>query len=255
MAFNPSPASKTRSAVAAAALVTTTSSAFIQNANKHILRTLRAPDNPIAHSESAKTDLVIQSASTGHQNGGGGGSRWLQERTRQLAQQAAPALERGILRNTIIYVNGYTGETSIRELKALIQTNGGQVCLYPSAKTTHIVATNLSGQKSEAFLKSKANKTKVVSPEWVVESSQRGRRLPEGNFRVVESETQPSLLNFVATTESIIAPGTDNPPSEPNAPPQSKSSKKRPPSPPPEDNREVELDEWEMPPCAQRRRS
>ncbi|KAI5480910.1 BRCT domain containing protein [Pseudohyphozyma bogoriensis] len=166
----------------------------IRRANKANLATLQDADNPITHSTAYERHMHIQSCATGHQSGGGGHSSWRVHRNTKLKNQAAEKTG-AVLAGVVAYINGYTGGITNLELIALVQANGGEIRYIPSASCTHIFSTQgLSGSKSHKFFTSKkVSKTKVVTPNWAIQSVASGKRMNEANFQVLHHDIQTSM--------------------------------------------------------------
>lgn len=66
-----------------------------------------------------------------------------------------------------------------------------------NSSTTHVFAPNLSASKAEMLLKrNKKNHAKFVTPDWVIDSAKRGKRVNEANYsgRLL-NEVRLSLLS------------------------------------------------------------
>ena len=79
------------------------------------------------------------------------------------------------------------GALSVQQMIALIQEQAGQVRYMFSSECTHIVSNStLSGKKNDDYLRvnSRKPKAKLVKPEWVVDSVENGKRLPEHPYAI-----------------------------------------------------------------------
>ncbi|QID85687.1 deoxycytidyl transferase [Saccharomyces pastorianus] len=98
-----------------------------------------------------------------------------------------------LFKNCVIYINGYTKPGRL-QLHEMIVLHGGKFLHHLSAKKriTHIVASNLPLKKRIEF----AN-YKVVSPDWITESIEKGRLLPWQNYSLTAQldEQQKKLDN------------------------------------------------------------
>ncbi|KDQ64641.1 hypothetical protein JAAARDRAFT_201949 [Jaapia argillacea MUCL 33604] len=169
---------------------------------KHILNTLTDESNPITHSDIAQRTEHICSAATGHQRGEGRIDRkaYLDDRTKKLATQstAVPSASTPLV-NVRVYINGYLSNTTDIELKRVVALAGGRV-LHTASGATHIVTSQqLSGSKTHKLLTSKSRiKAHVVRPEWIQDSIDAGKRLPEKNYEVLQDKTTNNLLHMFA---------------------------------------------------------
>ncbi|KAG9284146.1 hypothetical protein G9A89_022920 [Geosiphon pyriformis] len=69
---------------------------------------------------------------------------------------------------------------------------------FSTIKCTHVVtAMPLNGSKNHQYLTAKTSRIKIVTPEWVSQSVEAGKRLNEARFRVVQDETQKSVVEFM----------------------------------------------------------
>lgn len=107
-------------------------------------------------------------------------------RQQKLIAQA-PRAETDILRGVVVY---FTGVKSIsqRKLEAVVWRNGGVVDkLWRRQQVTHIIADNLAASKVQKEIDaSPADRSVVVSPKWILQSVERGERLPTWDFRVIK---------------------------------------------------------------------
>lgn len=115
-------------------------------------------------------------------------------RNAKLKAQGAEA-QTGVFRGVRAYINGTTMPLiSNLDLIRLIQENGGDV-KYAFSKTgcTHIICVHgLSSQKTHKELNGRS-RTKVVTPDWVLDSISEGKKLAESRYRILSSETQSSI--------------------------------------------------------------
>ncbi|KAI0053017.1 hypothetical protein FA95DRAFT_1482608 [Auriscalpium vulgare] len=173
---------------------------------RQILNTLSDESNPITHSDVvSRADHVVSSA-TGHQRSEHRinlltglrptSEQYFSLRNKKIKEQAAQA-EGTILSGVRVYINGYLRDTTDIEMKRLVSQAGGQV-LPTSAGATHILTSQqLSGSKTQKLLTTKPKiKVQVVRPEWVFESVEAGKRLPEGPYAVVTDGTSRKLADM-----------------------------------------------------------
>lgn len=125
-------------------------------------------------------------------------SGYMGEKTRKLREKFAAEFKSsessadeknktggGVLTGVTVWVDGYT-RPGREELRCIIGENGGFFEVYPTGRVTHIVAESLAAA-TRLRLKKNENgrrKVRVVTPKWVVESVEKGRRLPEAEFSV-----------------------------------------------------------------------
>lgn len=58
-------------------------------------------------------------------------------------------------------------------------------------RCTHIVTCRgLNGKKTEAEMQRKRGGCLIVTPDWILESVEAGRRLPEWRYKIVEAEVR-----------------------------------------------------------------
>lgn len=137
-----------------------------------------------------------------------GFGQYIADKIRKLRNQAVAGdeIQSDIFRGCIIYVTGYTNPP-LNELKRLITMHGGIHSQFFEGKRTitHIISTGLSHSKKQQFAK-----FKVVRPEWITESIQKGRMLPWSDFATFHPKMSKAFNAFAKV------------PSEPALPPDSK---------------------------------
>ncbi|OWZ24682.1 DNA binding protein [Phytophthora megakarya] len=102
-------------------------------------------------------------------------------------------VQSNIFKGCRIVFNGRTGKVSSYYLAKLVQEHGGNVASAMTAtRVTHMVGSNLSGSKADKVLK-RSGKVKFVSPEWILQSVKRKKRLPEFEFLVYKDSSADSL--------------------------------------------------------------
>lgn len=108
------------------------------------------------------------------------------EKQRKLRQQFSSEFRTPtstIFDGVVIWVDGYTTPSRL-QLRQLIGARGGKLETYFSAdRVTHIVAQTLAAATRKR-LNHMTAPLKVVTPKWVVDSIQRGVRLPERDYPV-----------------------------------------------------------------------
>ncbi len=191
---------------------------------------LARASNPITHSDMYTRTQHYVSASTGHQQsnrGGGtvesGGTSWMKLRASKLQEQAAAEAasaaaggQKGseLFRNVVVYINGYTGSgVTNRELIRLVHAHGGSVYYNMCAAVTHTVSTMaLSGKKTDDHLRrrSASGGSRLVTPQWVLDSIERGRRMPERDYAVFHESTQGDLRKVFFSAGGGAAGGSKN---------------------------------------------
>jgi len=173
-------------------------------AMEHMISTLGNGVNPITDSDLySRTDHFV-SASTGHQQsnrGGGsaGAKTYWDVRTAKMLDQAREQ-KSDILKGCVFYINGSTGpRVSNLQLQHMITSNGGRFLPMQSSSCTHIVASGLSGSKTQKFIdgqggRGASQRAKVVRVEWVLDCVDKGMRLSEIGYGVIEDPSQKTLF-------------------------------------------------------------
>lgn len=190
----------------------------VSTINKRLLATLGDPSNPITHSDIGNRSDRVISTSTGHQVAEDRPDRRLSsiDREKKLILQRGcknSTLERKVLSNVRVYINGYLSCTTDIEMKRLVVEAGGHIQLAAS-RCTHVVTSHgLNASETHIFLtKNRRNKIHIVKPEWVIDSIAAGRRRPERLYSAIQSnvwygvwgrsckqmyhDSQPRFLSF-----------------------------------------------------------
>jgi len=130
-----------------------------------------------------------------------------------------PNTKKLVMEGVRVYINGYLCDTTDIEMKRTVTLAGGQVlfvshlsvknsipltlasCAIPSqtpSNATHILTSQgLNGSKTHKHLtKNARNKVHIVKPEWVVDSINVGKRLPERHYTVVINHTMNSIATM-----------------------------------------------------------
>ncbi|KAI0071082.1 hypothetical protein K474DRAFT_1669400 [Panus rudis PR-1116 ss-1] len=186
---------------------------------KHLLNTLADESNPITHSDIYSRSDYVTSAATGHQRGEGHGPRKPYEDSRraklkaQLPEKADNSdTQTGLFFNIKIYIDGYLANTTDIEMKRVVTLAGGQVLYSPSGATHILTSQQLSGSKTHKLLTTKSKtKPHVVRPEWVTDSIEAGKRLPERLYSVVKDKTVSDLATMFATQGSRAGSSREKP--------------------------------------------
>ncbi|CCH46613.1 DNA repair protein [Wickerhamomyces ciferrii] len=110
---------------------------------------------------------------------------------RRVEQGLSPELPK-IFEGCIIHVNGHT-RPGIQTLHKLIIQYGGKFIHHLSSKgsATHIIATRLTPRKEIEF-----RNYKVVRPEWIINSIERGKKLKWSDFSVIKVDYGQKRLPF-----------------------------------------------------------
>ena len=119
-----------------------------------------------------------------------------------------------VMEGVRVYINGYLCDTTDIEMKRTVTLAGGQVLFVsppckkysrsslsqrlpsqtPSNATHILTSQGLNGSKTHKHLtKNARNKVHIVKPEWVVDSINTGKRLPERHYAVVVDNTMNSV--------------------------------------------------------------
>ncbi|KAG5650978.1 hypothetical protein H0H81_010325 [Sphagnurus paluster] len=98
-----------------------------------------------------------------------------------------------------IYINGYT-QPSLQDLRKLIVTHGGIFRPYLDKKSivTHIVTCSLTAVKMREF-----QNMKVVRPEWLVDSAERGVLLPWRDYVFSQTKRSESALGSKVNQKNL----------------------------------------------------
>ncbi|OCF44148.1 hypothetical protein I317_01940 [Kwoniella heveanensis CBS 569] len=161
--------------------------------------------NPVTNSDLyTRTDHFV-SCSTGHQqsnrSGAGEGSwTYWKVRSAQMNNQAREQ-QTSIFSGCTIYINGSTGpKVSNLQVQHLISSNGGRLAPTQSSSCTHIIANGgLSGTKTQKWIdgqgsRGASRRAKVIKVEWVLDSVEKGVKLSEAGYGMVEDPSQPNLF-------------------------------------------------------------
>ncbi|KAF0762131.1 hypothetical protein AaE_003348 [Aphanomyces astaci] len=90
------------------------------------------------------------------------------------------------------YFNGRTGNVSSYYLIKMAKAHGaGTSIMHRKTRVTHVIATNLSGSKTEAVLKA-GGRVHCVHPQWILDSIEKGKRQPEAKYVVCKDSTVSS---------------------------------------------------------------
>jgi len=167
----------------------------VSTLNKKLLATLGDSTNPITHSDIGNRSDRVISTSTGHQVAEDRPDRRLSsiDREKKLILQRGcknSALERKVLSNVRVYINGYLSCTTDIEMKRLVVEAGGHVHCHDrlsASRCTHVVTSQgLNASETHMFLtKNRRNKIHIVKPEWVIDSVAAGRRRPERLYSAI----------------------------------------------------------------------
>ncbi|KAF5386916.1 hypothetical protein D9615_002002 [Tricholomella constricta] len=112
-----------------------------------------------------------------------------------------------IFESLAIYINGYT-QPSTQDLRTLITKHGGVFQPYLDKKSivTHIVTCSLTAAKMREF-----KHMKVVRPEWLVESAERGVLLPWRNYIFTPNERSEPTLGSTIKQPNLLDTSTSSP--------------------------------------------
>ncbi|KAG8845697.1 hypothetical protein FRB96_002291 [Tulasnella sp. 330] len=157
-----------------------------------ILRSLKNASNPITHSSLADR--------SGHEKSEKNRiSSYFETRRNKLSEQEVSKREGGSTSNVLKGVRVYLGfcdsDTDI-EMRRIVSLAGG-ISTYTESSATHIVTSQwLSGKKTQKFMTSSRRiKIHVVSPDWIHDSIEQGKRQSEWKYRKMETGVQRSVLD------------------------------------------------------------
>lgn len=171
---------------------------------------------------------------TGHQRSDGRGNQrpYLDARRKKLSDQR-PEQESStganVLHGVRIYIGGYLDNSTDIEMKRIVALAGGQIQSVRSPKcplapplivernrhtasgATHILTSQqLSGSKTQKLLTGKSRAiVHVVRPQWVTESIEAGKRLPERTYSVLKNNTVANIAGLLNTGSSSISRAQD----------------------------------------------
>ncbi|WRT67271.1 uncharacterized protein IL334_004238 [Kwoniella shivajii] len=181
---------------------------------ERMLNTRGKDVNPVTNSELyGRTDHFV-SCATGHQqsNRGGGSAgamTYWQVRSNQMNDQAR-AKKTDIFKGCLIYLNGSSGpKVSNLQMQHLISTNGGRLAPLQSSSCTHIIANGgLSGTKTQKHINGQgtrgaSRRAKVVKIDWILDSVEKGHRLSEAGYGMVEDPSQPNLFKTLGVKPKL----------------------------------------------------
>ncbi|KAG9017347.1 hypothetical protein FRB95_013851 [Tulasnella sp. JGI-2019a] len=165
-----------------------------------ILRSLKSASNPITHSSIADRSDYVSSCCTGHEKDEKDRvSSYFVTRRNKLLEQEPSRQKSGsileVLKGVRVYLGFCDSDTDI-EMRRIISLAGG-TSTYTESSATHIVTSQwLSGKKTHKFVTtSKRIKVHVVSPDWIHDSIEKGKRQSEWKYRQMETGVQRSVLD------------------------------------------------------------
>eukprot|EP00759_Apiculatamorpha_spiralis_P031018 PhF_6_TR32710/c0_g1_i1/m.48278 len=96
-----------------------------------------------------------------------------------------------VFKGCIIHINtaAIHPTMSMYHAAKYVERNGGAVLAFPSSRATHYVTSHLCFAKKDLL---SGTNVKYVTPEWLVQSIQQGKRLPEAMYRPSASGTEGS---------------------------------------------------------------
>ncbi|KAK9712818.1 hypothetical protein K7432_006890 [Basidiobolus ranarum] len=143
-------------------------------------------------------DMLYKSNSSGHQvnESRRSSTHYWEYRHKKLHQQKPETISK-VLKGVVVYIDGYLDlNMSDLDFKKLIQKHGGEVS-YTLArrKVTHLICRNLSASKTQKHFQTKS-KVKVVTPNWIIDSIDKGKQLSESRFLALKEQTNHVLDNI-----------------------------------------------------------
>lgn len=142
----------------------------------------------------------VSSCCTGHEkNEKNRISSYFETRRNKLSEQETSKREgtstSDIFKNVRVYL-GFCDSDTDMEMRRIISLAGG-TSTYAEASATHIVTSQwLSGKKTHKFMTtSKRIKVHVVSPDWIHDSIEKGKRQSEWKYTQMETGVQRSVLD------------------------------------------------------------
>ncbi|KAJ3171754.1 hypothetical protein HDU87_008296 [Geranomyces variabilis] len=142
------------------------------------------PENPPKMPIRAFDTTFYTHSGCGHQvYSGVRQANYIQVRRQKLAKQG-PEPVSDLLKGVKVYINGYMGMDDL-ELRHLVVQHGGKIAMGLALRTvTHLVCTSLCEKKKHALLNGKIASVKVVRKEWILDSIQQSKKLPENSYRL-----------------------------------------------------------------------
>jgi DNA repair protein REV1 len=136
---------------------------------------------------------------------------YYQNKQIKLAVQFKDSARSSIFKGHVIYLNGYTGETSMRDMKILIFQNGGLVQEFLSSAVTLIIATQMTSSKIQDI------KQPIIKPEWLHECIKFNRLLDYRPFLLkiefnpfvaenIDTDTEPEIKITTKCTDADFVP-------------------------------------------------
>lgn len=116
----------------------------------------------------------------------------------QFDAQYGVVRKSSVMKGVIIWVDGHTTPSRLA-LRDVIGRHGGRLETYFSTKlVTHVVAENLATATRKRFAEMKRSDVKIVTPKWITDSIQQGKKLPEELYTVkgMADPTQRSISSM-----------------------------------------------------------
>ncbi|ETV98638.1 hypothetical protein, variant [Aphanomyces invadans] len=123
--------------------------------------------------------------------------------TLEMSPRTVPSMQQPCVHETVCAVVRYN-------LIKMVKAHGGNTSIvHRKTRVTHVIATNLSGSKTDAVLRS-GGRVHCVHPQWIVDSIEKGKRQPEAKYVVCKDFTVSSS-GMTFFTPSIV-PQASKPP-------------------------------------------
>jgi nucleotidyltransferase/DNA polymerase involved in DNA repair len=117
--------------------------------------------------------------------GGGDRGGYIVEKRYKLGKQFARGVELkdDFMKGVAVWIDGKPESISVEELRRMILETGGNFYASPCSAVTHVLVEHLPYSKVERFRKLPLHSSrKYVSPKWLVDSYERGRKLSVGDY-------------------------------------------------------------------------
>ncbi|KAK4686388.1 hypothetical protein P7C73_g3740, partial [Tremellales sp. Uapishka_1] len=122
-----------------------------------------------------------------------------------------------ILAGCVFYLNGSTGpKVSNLQLQNMIAQNGGRHSPHATSSCTHIIANGgLSGTKTQKYIDGQGGRgglkrLKVIRADWVLDCVDKGYRLSEAGYGMIDDPSQPNLFKAFGVKPKLESEVSDS---------------------------------------------